>query len=181
MPTIRHADPADLPALAALLVEAVELGASISFMAGFDHAEALAFWTRKIAATGHVILVATNGEELIGTVTLAIDTPPNQPHRADVQKMIVADAARRQGIGTALMAALETEARAHGRTLLVLDTISGSAAARLYERCGWTRAGDIPDYALMPAGGLAPTTIFYKRVQFTTTGHSEASSSAAIA
>lgn len=164
MPTIRRAVPADLPALTALLVEAIAHGASISFMAGFSHAEAMAFWTLKIAALGHVLLIAADGDQLIGTVTLAIDTPPNQPHRADVQKMIVARTAQRQGVGAALMAALETEARIHGRTLLVLDTINGSTADRLYERCGWTRVGAIPDYALMPAGGLAPTTIFFKRV-----------------
>lgn len=157
-------DAALLPALAALLVEAVEGGASIGFMAGHDYAEALAFWTQKHATPGTVILVALDGDTLLGTVTLATDMPPNQPHRADVQKMIVAAAARRRGIGAALMAAVEAEARDRRRSLLVLDTISDSAAARLYERSGWTSIGDIPDFALMPNGGLAPTTIYIRQL-----------------
>ena len=165
---VRRLDPAGdtalLPALADLLVEAVAGGASISFMAGYTPDEALAFWTAKVAAPGMIVLVALEGAALLGTVTLAMDTPPNQPHRADVQKMIVAEVARRRGIGAALITAVEAEARTETRTMLVLDTISFSDAARLYERCGWTRAGEIPDYALMPAGGLAPTTVYFKRL-----------------
>lgn len=164
VPGIRPATPADLPALASLLVEAVADGASISFMAGFTATEALAFWQGKLAAPHHLIFVAEHETTLLGTVTLVMDTPPNQPHRADVAKMIVARNARRRGTGAALLDAVEHEARAQGRTLLVLDTISNSAAARLYERCGWTRVGEIPDYALMPEGGLAPTTVYFKRL-----------------
>jgi len=159
---IRRATPADLPALAALLVEAVAGGASISFMDGFSHAEALAFWAGKLAAPGMVILVAHDGAALLGTVSLATNQPPNQPHRADVQKMIVASAARRQGIGRQLLAALKAEARALGRTTLVLDTVPDSAAAILYDQCGWTRIGTIADYALMPDGRLTGTLIFAK-------------------
>lgn len=160
--TIRRATAADLPRLAALLVEAVAGGASISFMDGFSHAEALAFWTGKLAAPGMVVLVAHDGNTLLGTVSLATDQPPNQPHRADVQKMIVAAAARRQGIGRQLMAAVETEAKALGRTTLVLDTVPNSAAAILYDQCGWTRIGTIADYALMPDGRLTGTLILAK-------------------
>ncbi len=160
--TIRRATAADLPRLAALLVEAVAGGASISFMDGFSHAEALAFWTGKLAAPGMVVLVAHDGNTLLGTVSLATDQPPNQPHRADVQKMIVAAAARRQGIGRQLMAAVETEAKALGRTTLVLDTVPDSAAAILYDQCGWTRIGTIADYALMPDGRLTGTLILAK-------------------
>ncbi len=163
MIAIRSLDPAsataDVAALAALLVEAVADGASISFMAGFDLAGARAFWEAQRAA-GRIILVAEDAEGLAGTVTLAIDTPPNQPHRADVAKMIVALRARRRGVGAALLAAVEAEARRRGRTTLVLDTISDSAAARLYERCGWQRVGEIADYALMPDGRMAPTTYY---------------------
>lgn len=163
MTRIRILDPAsaaeDLPALAALLVEAVADGASISFMAGFDLAGALAFWEAQLRS-GRIILVAEDDEGLAGTVTLAIDTPPNQPHRADVAKMIVARRARGRGVGAALLAAVEAEARRRGRTTLVLDTISNSAAARLYERCGWQRVGEIADYALMPDGTMAPTTYY---------------------
>lgn len=157
----------DMAGLTDLLVEAVAGGASIGFMAGFDEAAAAAYWTARAAAMARgdlVILVAVSSGAVAGTITLAIDTPPNQPHRADVQKMMVAENAQRRGLGAALMTAVETEARHRGRRLLVLDTISHSAAARLYERCGWQRAGEIPDYALMPGGGLAPTTVYFKRL-----------------
>ena len=160
---IRPASPADLPGLAALLVAAVADGASIGFMANLDTAAASAFWDARLAAMARSelhILVADHIGTIAGTITLAIATPPNQPHRADVQKMIVAPAARRQGLGAALLAAVEAEARARRRTTLVLDTITNSPAACLYARCGWTRIGEIADYALMPDGTMAPTTIF---------------------
>lgn len=180
---IRPLDSGDIPGLADLLVEAVADGASIGFMAGFDADAAMAFWTARAAAMAQgdlVILVAETGDGVVaetgagvvaktgdgvaGTITLALATPPNQPHRADVQKMIVGKVARRSGLGAALLAAAEIEARRLNRSLLVLDTISHSAAARLYERCGWTRVGEIPGYALMPQGGLAPTTVYFKRL-----------------
>lgn len=164
---IRPLCPDDIPSLAELLVESVSGGASIGFMAGFDAIAAAAHWTARAAAMARgdlVILVAATDDGVAGTITLAIDTPPNQSHRADVQKMMVARTAQRRGLGAELMAAAEAEARRRGRSLLVLDTISHSAAGRLYERCGWTRAGEIPDYALMPQGGLAPTTVYFKRL-----------------
>lgn len=169
MLTIRRLDPASdtdlLPALAALLVETVAGGASIGFMAGFSAAAAGNFWTQRVsaaAAGAAVILVALDGDRLVGTATLAIDMPPNQPHRADVQKLMVAAAAQGQGVGAALMTAIEAEARQQRRTTLVLDTISGSAAARLYEHLGWQRIGEIGDFALMPDGAMAPTTVYAK-------------------
>ncbi len=152
-----------LPALAGLLTDAVADGASIGFMVGCDAAEASAFWQGRLAAAARgelVTLVALADGALAGTVGLALATPPNQQHRADVTKMIVGRAWQRQGLAAALLAAVEAEARRRGRTTLVLDTISGSAAARLYERCGWERIGEIRDYALMPDGTMAPTTIY---------------------
>lgn len=168
---IRRYDPASdaglLPGLAALLVEAVAGGASISFMAGFGTDAALAFWQGRAAAVARgeaVLLVALAGATVAGTVSLNLDMPPNQPHRADVAKMIVGVAWQRRGLGAALLAALDAEAAARGRTTLVLDTISCSVAARLYERCGWQRIGEIDRYALLPDGTMAPTTIYSKHL-----------------
>lgn len=164
---IRALDPLTdddlLPALGALTAEAVAHGASISFMAGFTAADGEAWWRRQLGP-GNLILVALDEAGLAGTVTLGLDMPPNQPHRADVKKMIVARRVQGKGVGAALLAAVEAEARARERTTLVLDTISGSHAARLYERCGWVRVGEIPDYALMPDGAMAPTTYYFKRL-----------------
>lgn len=171
MSTLRCFDPATdaalLPDLAALLIEAVIAGASIGFMADISPAEADAFWSKRVAAVARGdcrLLLAFAGDRLAGTVSLLVDTPPNQPHRADVSKMIVGRAFRQQGIGAALLAGIEAEARALGRTTLVLDTITGSTAARLYERGGWQRIGEITAYALMPDGVMAPTTIYARHL-----------------
>jgi GNAT superfamily N-acetyltransferase len=156
-------DAALLPHLSALLIEAVTAGASIGFMADITEAEADAFWSARVAAAARDecrLLLAFAGDRLAGTVSLMTGTPPNQPHRADVSKMIVGRAFREQGIGAALLAGVDAEARALGRTTLVLDTISHSAAARLYERGGWQRIGEIAAYALMPDGAMAPTTVY---------------------
>ena len=160
-------DAAQLPCLAALMVEAVAGGGSIGFMAGFDQAGALSWWRGRLAAAaqGEVqILVALDDDGIIGTVSLVPAAMPNQPHRADIAKMMVAQRARGRGVGAALLTAVEALAMAQGRTTLVLDTISGSAAARLYERAGWEKVGDIPAYALMPDGKMAPTTFYTKRL-----------------
>jgi len=169
---IRRFDPsrdsALLPEFAGLLIEAVSRGASIGFMAGLTPDAALAFWSERMDAVmrGHcVLLVALTDGRLAGTVSLMINTPPNQPHRADVSKMIVAQVFRQRGIGALLLSAIEAEARAIGRTTLVLDTISHSAAARLYERGGWQRIGEITDYALMPDGARAPTTVYARHLR----------------
>lgn len=168
---IRALDPdADahlIPQLAAMMVAAVAGGASIGFMAGFTQDEAEAWWNGRFRAARVaeiIILVAAEGDTVAGTVTLVPATMPNQPHRADVAKMMVAPHAQRRGVGAALLAAVEALARGMGRTTLVLDTISGSAAARLYERAGWEVVGEIPAYALMPDGAMAPTTYFTKRL-----------------
>jgi GNAT superfamily N-acetyltransferase len=152
--------------LADVLADCVAGGASVSFMAPFSHDDAARYFRRVIAevAAGDTVLIAARRDgRIVGTVQLGLALPPNQPHRADVKKLLVHRAARRLGLGAALMRALEDEARRHARTLLVLDTASG-AAERLYTREGWTRAGIIPGYALWPRGGECDTTIFWKRV-----------------
>ncbi|OYX77125.1 MAG: GNAT family N-acetyltransferase [Sphingomonadales bacterium 32-65-25] len=162
-----YADAALLPDLAAMMVEAVAGGASIGFMAGFAKADSLAWWQGRMAAAaqGEVqILLALDHGGVTGTVSLVPAAMPNQPHRADIAKMMVAHRVRGRGVGAALLAAVEALAVAQGRTTLVLDTISGSAAARLYERAGWEKVGDIPTYALMPDGEMAPTTFYTKRL-----------------
>ena len=157
-------DEAQLQALADVLVDCVEGGASVSFMLPITRDRALAFW-RKVAdgvARGErVLLVAEDAQGIVGTVQVILDQPENQPHRADVAKMLVHRRGRRQGLGAALMSAAEREAAREGKTLLVLDT-SDDTAARLYARLGWREAGVIPGYALLPAGGQCQTTYFYR-------------------
>ena len=159
---------AELDALAAVLVDCVEGGASVSYMAPFSHAEAHAAFETvadDVAQERRVLLAAYDAGELVGTVQVNLATPPNQPHRGDVAKLLVRRSARRRGVGALLMEAAEREALAEGRTLLVLDTVTGDDAERLYMRLGWTRVGVIPDYALYPDGRLCDTTVFYKRLQ----------------
>lgn len=156
---------ADVEGLADVLLDCVDGGASVGFMHPFTRERAVAFWRRVAAgvdAGERALLVAEDEHGLCGTVHLVLDQPENQPHRADVTKMLVHRRARRRGVASALMRAAERTAREHGKTLLVLDTVTGSEAARLYDRLGWQRAGDIPGYALMPAGGLVATTVFYR-------------------
>lgn len=151
--------------LAALLIDAVEGGASVSFMSPLRPAQALAFWQQVaegVARGERALLVAEDGLGICGTVQLLLGQPDNQPHRADLAKMLVHRRARRQGLGAALMRAAEEAGRGAGKTLLVLDTVTGSAADRLYTRLGWQRVGEIPGYALWPQGGLCATTYFYK-------------------
>jgi GNAT superfamily N-acetyltransferase len=153
-----------LQALADVLVDCVDGGASVSFMLPMTRAKALAFWRRVAegAARGErVLLVAADALGILGTVQVLLEQPENQPHRADVAKMLVHRRARRQGAGAALMRAAEDAAHAAGKTLLVLDT-ADATAARLYERLGWQAAGTIPRYALLPAGGECATTFFYR-------------------
>jgi GNAT superfamily N-acetyltransferase len=126
---------------------------------------AAAFWRRLapgVAAGERALLVAEDAHGLCGTVQLILDLPENQPHRADVAKMLVHRRARHCGLGTALMHAAEATARECGKTLLVLDAVTGGDAARLYERLGWMRVGDIPGYALMPRGEPCSTTVYYR-------------------
>ena len=154
--------------LAALLIDCVEGGASVSFMLPLTSERAQAFW-RRVAAGVHngerALLVGEDVQGVIvGTVQLVFDLPENQPHRADVAKMLVHRSARRQGLAERLMRAADETAQARGRAMLVLDTVTGGDAERLYTRLGWQRVGSIPDYALWPQGGLCATTYFYRRV-----------------
>ena len=155
---------ANIEALAALMIDVVEGGASIGFMLPIDAARAEAFWRRIAAGVDggeRVLFVADDGDGIVGTVQLVLEQPENQPHRADVAKMLVANRSRRRGIGAALMKAAEQEAQARGKTLLVLDTASADAE-RLYTRLGWQRCGTVPGYALLPQGGPCDTTYFYR-------------------
>jgi GNAT superfamily N-acetyltransferase/predicted enzyme related to lactoylglutathione lyase len=167
---IRRADEltdADVDGLARLLVESVEHGASVGFMHPLDPDEAHAFWRRVadgVAAGERAFLLAEDDVGIVGTVHLVLAQPPNQPHRADVTKLLVHPRARRRGLGAALMEELERLARDRGKNVLVLDTVTASPADRLYTRLGWRRAGEIPDFALLAHGGLGPTTVFYKRL-----------------
>jgi len=159
MPEAREA----ASALADVLVDCVAGGASVSFMADLTHAEAAAFWQGEAEADdGRAILVAEDEAGIFGVVQVIPAWPPNQPHRADISKMLVHRRARRRGAAEALLAAAEAAARDMNRKVLVLDTVTGGAAERLYEKRGWSRVGVIPDYALMPDGALCATTVFYK-------------------
>lgn len=156
--------PGQVQALAALLIDCVEGRASVGFMHPLPVDKAQAFWRRvadDVAIGSRALLVAEDGEGLMGTVQLVLDQPDNQPHRADLCKMLVHRRARRRGVGAALMQAAEDLGRACGKSLLVLDT-ADDAAARLYARQGWQCCGQIPGYALLPHGGLCATTYFYR-------------------
>ena len=157
---------AEIGELADLLVDCVAGGASVSFMAPLTRERAAGFW-RGVAAGAargeRVLLVAEDDAGICGTVQVVLDLPENQPHRADVSKMLVHRRARRRGLGAALMRAAEDAAREHGRTVLVLDTASDDAR-RLYERLGWVRVGDIPRYALLPDGTPCATTYVFREL-----------------
>jgi GNAT superfamily N-acetyltransferase len=155
-----------IQALAGLLVDCVEGGASVSFMSPLSLDKASAFWCQVAAATARgerALLVAEEADDIIGTAQLILDQPENQPHRADLSKMLVHRRARRRGVGAAILRAAEQVARDLGKSLLVLDTASADAA-RLYLQLGWVQVGMVPDYALLPAGGLCATTFFYRRI-----------------
>lgn len=156
---------ARLEALGALLEDAVAHGASVNFLAGLAPEAARGFWRRLLPAlaAGEVrLLVAEADGALLGTVLLFLAAQPNAPHRGEIGKMLVHSAARRRGLGRRLLGAAEAEALRLGRTLLLLDTETGSAGDRLYRACGWQAVGVVPDHAYTPAGRLAPTTIFCK-------------------
>jgi GNAT superfamily N-acetyltransferase len=155
---------AELRALAGLLIDCVDGGASVSFMQPLALARAIAFWrgVADEAARGErALLVAEDESGIVGTVQVVLAQPENQPHRGDVSKMLVHRRARRRGLGAALMKAAEDVARESGKSLLVLDTASADAE-RLYASLGWQRCGVIPGYALLPQGGLCATTYFYR-------------------
>jgi GNAT superfamily N-acetyltransferase len=158
---------AALDGLAAVLVDCVEGGASVSYMAPFSHEDARGVFEEVAAEVERgrrVLLAAFEDGAVVGTAQVNLATPPNQPHRGDIAKLLVRRSSRRRGIAAQLMEAAEREALAEGKTLLVLDTVTGDAAERLYERLGWTRVGVIPNYALYPDGRLCDTTVFYKQL-----------------
>ncbi|WP_307638846.1 GNAT family N-acetyltransferase [Variovorax paradoxus] len=157
-------DDAHVRQLADVLVDCVEGGASVSFMLPLTRERASAFWRRVgegVERGDRLLLVAEDAQGIVGTVQLLLEMPENQPHRAEVAKMLVHRRARRQGLGAMLMQAAEQLGRERGKTLLVLDT-SSAEAERLYARLGWMRVGVIPDFALLPDGGPCDTTYFYR-------------------
>jgi GNAT superfamily N-acetyltransferase len=168
---IRRLDGAELRAqldsLAGVLADCVAGGASVSYLAPFSRAQARAefeAWAADADGGRRVIIAAFAEGRLVGTVQVILALPPNQPHRGDIAKLLVHRTARRRGIAELLMERAEAEARAEGKTLLVLDAVTGDDAERLYARLGWTKVGVIPGYALYPDGRLCDTTIFWKSI-----------------
>ncbi len=157
-------DPADLMGLIDVLMDCVQGGASVSFMWPMTREKAEHYWNSvasSLACGERVVIVAEDESGIVGTAQCVWAAPENQPHRADVAKMLVHRRARRKGVGAALLRAVEEAARAAGKSVLVLDTASAEAE-RLYERCGWQRCGRIPDFALMPDGSFCDTVVYYK-------------------
>lgn len=155
-----------LDALSAILENCVNGGASVSFMLPFSPEKARAFWrgiAESVGRNERLVLASIDPQDgVIGTVQLITDQPENQPHRADVAKLLVHEKARRKGAAMALMEELEVQARARGISVLVLDTSTGSCAETFYQRAGWQKVGEIPRYALMPDGAMTATSVFYK-------------------
>lgn len=162
--TVARGDMSALPQLTALLLDAVERGASLGFLAALDEAEAGAYWQAVLARLGpsHRLWLLSQGGHLLGTAQLALCEKPNGRHRAEVQKLMVHSSARGRGLATVLMQALERAARLDGCSLLVLDTEAGSHAETIYRHLGWLKAGEIPRYAASPDGQLAATALYYR-------------------
>ncbi len=166
---IEALDPASydeaIDGLATLLVDAVDGGASVNFLEGASAADTAAWWAARsdaVASGTTTVFVARDGERIVGSTLLERSRNPNSPHRAEIGKVIVHRSMRRQGVGRALMLAAEERARADGRWLLVLDTVTGSPAAALYESLDWQTVGTIPDYALNTRGLPEAATYYYK-------------------
>ncbi len=162
-----RASPKTVEQLSSLLIEVVANGGSVSFMDPLEPEAAAAFWEKALAAAARderLVLGAWDGKVLAATVTLLLDLPPNQPHRAEIAKLMTRPSHRGRGVAAALMLAAEAVAVERGRSLLVLDTATDGGAAGLYERLGYVFAGEIPDYALKPQGGLSATRIYWKRL-----------------
>lgn len=162
---LRSVSEEQIGQLAAVLIDCVEGGASVSFMHPLTTDRATAFWRRiatGVASNERALIVAEDDQGICGTVQLVLDLPENQPHRADLAKMLVHRRARRRGLGERLLRAAEAMAIECGRTLLVLDAVTGGDAERLYAKLGWTKVGPIPRYALMPDGAPCSTTVFYR-------------------
>jgi GNAT superfamily N-acetyltransferase len=166
---IRRLGPAELPAqldaLADVLADCVAGGASIGFMAPFPRTEARTVvegMAAEVEQGNRLLLAAFAGDRLVGTVQVVLALPPNQPHRGEITKLLVHRSARKRGVAEQLMVRADTEARAEGKTLLVLDAVTGGEAERLYTRLGWTKVGVVPDFALFPDGRFCDTTYFFK-------------------
>jgi GNAT superfamily N-acetyltransferase len=154
-----------LDGLAAVLADCVAGGASVSYLEPFSYGDAraaFAEWAAEVDQGRRLIIAAFAAGEVVGTVQVILAVPPNQPHRGEIAKLLVHRAARRRGVAQLLMERAESEARSEGKTLLVLDTVTGDDAERLYARLGWSRVGVIPGYALYPDGRPCDTTVFFK-------------------
>jgi len=158
---------AAIPPLCAVLADCVNDDASVGFMQPYGLRDAAPYWAdvaRAVASDATLLFVAEVDGVILGTVQVGLAQMPNQPHRGDLKKLLVHRSARGKGLARLLMQAAEDEAALRGKTLLVLDTATGSPAEEIYPKLGWIRVGVIPDYALWPQGGLCATTIFYKRL-----------------
>lgn len=169
--TIRILDAAEaraaIPDLCETLSDCINGGASLGFMLPFEPRDGEAYWSEiagEVEKGGIILGVAEVDGKVVGTVQVGLASKPNQPHRGDLMKLLVHRSARGLGLSRKLMAAVEEEAARRGRTLLVLDTATGSEAEAIYPRFGWQRVGVTPDYALWPQGGFCDTTLFYKRI-----------------
>ncbi len=159
--------PEIVAGLSEILIETVAGGGSVGFMHPLDFSTARAFWKSALAAAARgerLVFGAFDGDALVATVSLLVDCPPNQPHRAEIAKMMTRPSHRGRGAATALMRVAEAEAAKRGRTLLTLDTAAEDGASGIYEKHGFTLAGTIPDYALKPHGGLTATMVYWKRI-----------------
>lgn len=164
--SVRTATDQTVAQLSDLLLDAIDDNAGISFLRGFTAADAAGWWRQVIAGLSPraELLVAHDDTGIVGTVQLQPAWPPNQPHRADVAKLIVHRRSRGKGVARALMTELERLAREHAFTLLLLDTCKGGAAEKLYVSMGWTRMGEVPDFALNPDGSWCDSVFFYKQL-----------------
>jgi GNAT superfamily N-acetyltransferase len=171
MTTIRLLGPAEaraaVPDLCDVLADCVDGGASVGFMQPYGLEDARTYWQGVVDAVDAgttLLLVAEVGGKIVGTVQIGAAQMPNQPHRADLRKLLVHRSSRGRGLARLLMDAAEREAASRGKSILVLDTATGSDAEAIYPRLGWERVGVIPDYALWPEGGFCASTFFYKRI-----------------
>jgi ribosomal protein S18 acetylase RimI-like enzyme len=162
-----RASPEICASLSEILIETVAEGGSVTFMHPLDPTTAKTFWDDALAAAERgerIVLGAWDSAALAGTVSLILSCPPNQPHRAEIAKLMIRVSHRRRGISAALMRAAEAQAAAQARTLLTLDTAVEDGASALYEKLGFTLAGTIPDYAFRPRGGLTGAMFYWKRI-----------------
>jgi GNAT superfamily N-acetyltransferase len=161
---VREASSADVDGLVDVLLSVVAADASVGFMSTLSREEASSFWASHLASPSNVVLVLEDDGDVLGTATLALSGMPNGRHRAEVAKVLVRTDAQGRGLGRVLLRSVEAAASLRGRRTLVLDTVSGSPAQRLYESEGWQVVGEIPDYADLPDGTPSPTTYLYKRL-----------------